>query len=234
MKTVLITGGSRGIGFDIAQKFFDEGYEVICLSRSASSEKKNWQYINCDIREKAEIESLGKMLQSSLKKVQVVVNNAGIAGKNSLDSDDSDELWYDIIATNLHGPYHVCKTLIPLMPEGGSIINITSVLAHTGVADQTAYCAAKHGLLGFTKALAKNLAHKNITVNAIAPGWVETRMAEQRMEELNLSKADLCSMVPLRRFIAGSEIAAMAYYLAGSQARGITGQSFVVDGGFLS
>ena len=234
MKTVVVTGGSRGIGLEIAKKFYNEGYEVISMSRSEGSERKNWQYIKCDLRDRIQIESIGKELQAGQRKVDVIINNAGIAGKNSLAWESDDDLWYDIIATNLHGPYHICKTFLPLIPQGGSIINITSVLAHTGVGDQTAYCAAKHGLMGFTKALAKNLAPKKITVNAIAPGWVETEMAMQRMEELNLSKSDLCDMVPLRRIIDGSEIAEMAFYLSGPKARSITGQSFVIDGGFLS
>ena len=234
MKTVVVTGGTRGIGHSIAKKFHDEGFEVYCLSRSEGSEKENWHYIRCDIKDKSQVESFAGILQSQQKTVHSLINNAGIAGRNSLDTDSDDKLWYDIIATNLHGPYHVCKALIPHMPKGGSIINITSVLAHTGVPDQTAYCAAKHGLLGFTKSLAKNLASKGLTVNAIAPGWVETQMAKKRMDELELSEEELCAMVPLKRFIDSTEIAEMAYYLAGPNARGITGQSFVIDGGFLS
>ncbi|NRA46769.1 MAG: SDR family oxidoreductase [Oligoflexales bacterium] len=234
MKTIVVTGGSRGIGLAIAQKFWDESYEVFCLSRFEHPSKENWKYVKCDIRDKKQVEEFAKHLHSKQKKVDTIINNAGIAGSNSLDVDSGDELWYDIIATNLHGPYHVCKALLPLLAHGGSIINITSVLAHTGVPDQTAYCAAKHGLMGFTKALAKNLAEKKITVNAIAPGWVETEMSQKRMDELQLSKSDLCEMVPLKRFINGEEIAQMAYYLAGPNSRGITGQSFVIDGGFLS
>lgn len=232
-KTVVVTGGSRGIGFDVAKKFWNEGYDVITCSRSEKMENAGWKHFICDLRDKVQVKDFGKMLSSTAKNIQVLVNNAGIAGKNSLDTDD-DSLWYDIIATNLHGPYLLCKAIIPLMSSGGSIINITSVLAHTGVADQTAYCAAKHGLTGFTKALAKNLAPKNITVNAIAPGWVETQMARQRMDELQLSRAELCEMVPLKRIIAGDEIAEMAHYLSGKGARNITGQSFVIDGGYLS
>lgn len=169
-----------------------------------------------------------------LGKIDVVINNAGLAGENSLNPEDDDSFWNAIINVNLHGTYYVSKYALPHLKEGGRIINVASVLAHKGVPDQTAYCAAKHGVLGFTRALAHAVSHRRITVNVICPGWTRTDMAFGRMKELGMTEDSLRTSVPMGRFIETKEIAQMAEYLASEAASGITGQSFIIDGGVLA
>ena len=126
------------------------------------------------------------------------MNCAGIAGANRLDGDD--RLWHAIIGSNLHGTYHCCKAVLPQLPDGtGRIVNIASVLGLRGVPDQTAYCAAKHGVIGFTRALALALAPRGITVNALCPGWVDTDMAAQRYAELGITAEQAAAGVPTGR-----------------------------------
>ena len=129
----------------------------------------------CDVTDAASVRGLF----AGLAHVDALVNCAGLAGANSLEGDDA--LWHAIVAANLHGTYYCCKAALPLLPDGsGRIVNIASVLGLRGVPDQTAYCAAKHGVVGFTRALALAVAPRGITVNAICPGWVDTDMARQR------------------------------------------------------
>lgn len=170
----------------------------------------------------------------ALGRIDVVINNAGLAGTNSLDASDDDAFWNQIIDVNLNGTYYISKYALPQMNDGGRIINVASVLALKGVPDQTAYCAAKHGVLGFTRSLAHALAPRRITVNVICPGWTRTDMAHGRMAELGMTEASLKGSVPLGRFIEPVEIAQMAAYLASDAASGVTGQSFTIDGGVLA
>jgi NAD(P)-dependent dehydrogenase (short-subunit alcohol dehydrogenase family) len=170
-----------------------------------------------------------------LGRLDALICNAGLAGSNSLDPDASDELWHRILDVNLHGTYHFCKHAAPHLPDRtGRIINVASVLALKGVPDQTAYCAAKHGVLGFTRALALALAPRGITVNAICPGWTRTEMARERMRELGLTEEALKAGVPLGRMIEPAEVAELALYLASPRAGGITGQALTLDGGALA
>ena len=134
------------------------------------------------------------------------MNSAGLAGANTLDGDDA--LWHAIISANLHGTYYCCKAALPLLPDGsGRIVNIASVLGLRGVPDQTAYCAAKHGVVGFTRALALALAPRGITVNAICPGWVDTDMARQRFAELGITAEAAAAGVPTGHIATPAEVA---------------------------
>jgi NAD(P)-dependent dehydrogenase (short-subunit alcohol dehydrogenase family) len=170
---------------------------------------------------------------SSLARVDALVNCAGIAGVNRLDGDDA--LWHAIIGSNLHGTYHCCKAALPLLPDGtGRIVNVASVLGLRGVPDQTAYCAAKHGVVGFTRALALAVARRGITVNALCPGWVDTEMAVQRYEELGITPEQAASGVPTGRVASPAEVADAAFWLLRPEARGITGHALPVDGGSLA
>ena len=169
-------------------------------------------------------------LFAGLQRVDVLVNNAGLAGANALEGDDA--LWHAIIASNLHGTYHCCKAALPLLPDGtGRIVNIASVLGLRGVPDQTAYCAAKHGVVGFTRALALALAPRGITVNALCPGWVDTAMARQRFAELGITAEQAGQGVPTGRIATPEEVADAVAWLIRPEAGSITGHALPIDGG---
>jgi len=234
-KTVLITGGSRGIGRAVVETFKKQGWGVATCSQKMDRLKEipaDFKF-ECDV---AKVEDVKEGITQTLKhlgRIDILINNSGLAGSNPLDSSTSDDFWHRIMDVNLHGTYYMCKYTAPHLPDNtGRIINIASILALKGVPDQTAYCAAKHGVLGFTRAFAHYLAPRKITVNAICPGWVRTEMAEGRMQEIGITEASLKTSVPLGRIIEPIEIADYAYFLATSQASAmITGQALSIDGG---
>ena len=237
-KVALITGGSRGIGHALVHEFKKQGWVVATcgtqLQRLQNSEADFT--FECDV---SNVESVKKGIAevvSRFKKIDVLVNNAGLAGNNSLEPEDSDDFWHRVINVNLNGTYYLSKYSLNHLPnQTGRIINIASVLALKGVPDATAYCAAKHAVLGFTRALSHHLAPRGITVNAICPGWVRTEMAQDRMKEIGISEKDLESSVPLGRFIEPHEIAEFVYGIATSpSAAMITGQALTLDGGTLA
>lgn len=241
-RVVLITGGSRGIGAAMVTHFQKKGWKVAtCATSQKKLEESSADFKQvCDVSKAPQVAAFVKATFDHFSRLDAVVNNAGLAGGNSLSleapPEESDELWRRIMAVNLDGTYFVCKHALPYLPDGqGRIINIASVLAHKGVPDQTAYCAAKHGVLGFTRALSHLVAARKITANVICPGWTRTDMAEGRMAELHITEKDFAHSVPLGRFIEPDEVAGLAYFLAASEsAGGITGQSFTIDGGVLA
>jgi 3-hydroxybutyrate dehydrogenase len=188
----------------------------------------------CNVADRDQVKAGVAAVVESLGKIDVLVNNAGLGGTNSLSVEDDDTCWHDIINVNLNGSYYFSKYALAAMNDGGRIINIASVLALKGVPDTTAYCAAKHAVLGLTRSMAHAVAPRRITVNVICPGWTRTDMAHGRLSELGMTEASLKSSVPLGRFIEPIEIAQMAAYLASDSASGVTGQSFVIDGGVLA
>jgi NAD(P)-dependent dehydrogenase (short-subunit alcohol dehydrogenase family) len=235
-KAAIITGGSRGIGLAMVRAFKAQGYWVASCARRVSEELASLADVSlpCDLSQAGAAANFIAAVVKQAPKIRVVINNAGIAGENSL-ADTDDTRWNDILSTNLQAPYLISKACLPYLEEGqGRIINITSVLAHKGVPGCTAYCTAKHGLLGFTRALALDLAPRRITVNAISPGWVRTAMAASRARELHTRLEDLPQGIPLGQLIEPEEIAELAVYLASSAACSITGQDFTIDGGFLA
>lgn len=232
---IFITGGSRGIGKALVEKFLSKGWLVAtCATTLKSLENSPADFcFACNVADVNNVRDSINAIINKYGRLDAVINNAGIAGENSLDVQVNDDFWHDIINTNLHGTYYVCKYALPHLPDNkGRIVNIASVLGLKGVPDQTAYCSAKHGVLGFTKALAHYIAPRKITINAICPGWVRTDMMRGRMNELQLSESDLTSRVPLGKIIEPSEIADVAFYLIDSEAAAnITGQAIPVDGG---
>ncbi|HET9482190.1 MAG TPA: SDR family oxidoreductase, partial [Candidatus Polarisedimenticolia bacterium] len=171
----------------------------------------------------------------------VLVNNAGASGQNPIDASgpEADQKWLDLIATNLTGLYYMTRACLPHIPDGGRVINIASVLGKFGVPGYTAYCASKHGVIGFTRALAGELAPRGITVNAICPGWVDTAMAETGVREsatrLGVTTVEFKQAanqrVPLGRFLRPDEVAPLALYLASPAAAAMTGQAVNIEGG---
>ena len=177
-------------------------------------------------------------LRADVAHLDVVVNNAGIGGGEPVAGSDI-ERWRRTIDTNLTGTYLVTRAVLPLMGGGGRIINLSSVLGRFGVPGYTAYCASKHAVIGFTRALALELAPKQITVNAICPGWVDTEMAEQGMRQgaaatgqtFEQFRASALGAVPIKRIIQPEEVADLVAFLASPAAAAITGQTYNICGG---
>jgi NAD(P)-dependent dehydrogenase (short-subunit alcohol dehydrogenase family) len=240
-RVILITGGSRGIGRAMVEIFRKNRWLVATCStslRTLETIDADLKF-KCDVSRLQEVQSGIQNVLSKFGKIDALINNAGIAGTNPLDPNDpndNDEMWQRILDVNLNGTYFASKYVAPHLPDRtGRIVNIASVLALKGVHDSTAYCAAKHGVLGFTRAFAQYLAPRGITVNAICPGWTRTDMAHERMKEIGLTEEQMKKSVPLGRFVEPSEVADLGYFLVTSQASSMmTGQALTLDGGTLS
>jgi len=251
-KVALVTGASRGIGRAIAEAYLEEGAKVaLCARSSADLETiaESWNRkdrraiaLRCDVNSREEVARALDEVERSWGKLHILVNNAGISGWTPMDSAGAatDELWDRILETNLKGSYLVTRHALPLMSSGGGrIVNMSSVLGRFGVPGYAAYCTAKHGIIGFTRALALELAPRGITVNALCPGWVETDMADQGIREtaavLGISPEEFREQaiagVPLKRFIDPPEIAKLVLYLTSEDASAVTGQAYNICGG---
>lgn len=233
----LVTGASRGIGRAIAQHFVSLGYEVIGLARriEATGAEPGISMRQCDISQPEEVTALFDELKKQRRLLRVLVNNAAIAGGAPFGSDEEAAEWAPMLATNLTGTWACCRAAAPLLPDkAGRIINIASVLGLRGVGDQLAYCASKHGVIGLTRALARALGPRGITVNAICPGWVDTEMARGRLQDLGISDAQASALTPTGRFTTEKEVAALVAFLAGDDAGNVTGQALTIDGGALA
>jgi NAD(P)-dependent dehydrogenase (short-subunit alcohol dehydrogenase family) len=227
MKRAVVTGGTRGIGRGVADRLAAEGWDVLVLARHP--EPSPHRFMACDVADAASVGAVFAQLDC----IDALVNCAGTAGANRLDGDDA--LWHAIIGSNLHGTYHCCKAALPLLRDGtGRIVNIASVLGLRGVPDQTAYCAAKHGVVGFTRALALAVAPRGITVNALCPGWVDTGMAAQRYAELGITAQQAAAGVPTGRIASPEEVADATIWLLRPESQGITGHALPIDGGGLA
>lgn len=236
MRSVLVTGGSRGIGRAVVERFKAAGWRVATCARSLeglADSPADFRFA-CDVADPEAVRHGVGAVVRELGAIDALVNSAGLAGSNPLDAESGDELWHRVIDVNLHGTYYVTKHVFPHIPDGGRIINIGSVLSSKGAADQTAYSAAKHAVLGFTRAFALHAAARRVTVNIVCPGWVRTDMARGRWEELGLDEHEAASSVPLGRIIEPAEVASLVHFLASDEAGAITGQAFTVDGGALA
>ncbi len=240
-KVALITGGTRGIGKAVARLFAAEGATVIITGRAASSsaateisegiEGAKVSYKSCDISDKSTIETLVAAVIAENGKLDVLVNNAGITQDN-LFIRMKEEEWNSVIDTNLNSLYYICQPVIKAMSKqrSGSIINMSSVVGLHGNPAQTNYCATKAGMIGFSKALAKEYGRRGIRVNCIAPGFISTEMTDQLNEETqNKYKEN----IPLGDFGSVEGIAKAALFLASEDSDYITGQVIQVDGGLF-
>ncbi len=246
----MVTGGGTGIGKAVSQVLAKNGARVALASRNPShleataEELKALDHsvlpIQLDVRRKKEVQNGVARILENWGSIDILVNNAGISGLNRIDDED-DSRWYDILETNLTGMYLITKEVLKAMRDdsSGRVINISSVLGKFGVPGYTAYCASKHGVVGFTRALALEVVKRSITVNAICPGWVDTEMARSGIREsaayqgitVEEFKRQAIEAVPIKRFNEAEEVAHLVLYLASDKGRGITGQAINICGG---
>lgn len=235
----LVTGASRGIGFAIAERLIREGYRVVGTATSESGVAALQERLQAhgtqhgalllDIANSEQTDAALSDLQTRFGTPLIVVNNAGITRDNLfLRLNESD--WDAVINTNLNGVFRVCKALVKpmLKQKAGSIINISSIIGTTGNGGQANYAAAKAGLEGFSRSLAQEIASRNITVNCIAPGFIQTDMTDVLPET---QKDAILATIPGKRFGSVEDIAGAVAFLASSDARYITGQTIHVNGG---
>jgi len=242
-KTAIVTGASRGIGRAIAVGMAREGAAVVinftANERAAQEtlvkvEAAGGQglVVRADVADAADCEKLIRAALDKFGKVDILVNNAGITRDNIVARMKQEE-WQSVLDTNLSGAFNCAKAVMrPLLNQksGGRIINLSSVIGQAGGAGQANYAAAKAGLIGLTKSLAKELASRQITVNAVAPGYIETEMTSVLLEEV---KSGILKQIPLARFGLAEDVADVVVFLASERAAYITGQVIAVDGGLV-
>ena len=250
----VITGASGGIGRSISRKLLDSGYDLILIGRDlekldrfvgeslSGASTRRIETHRCDVSQSAQVTALMEDLHRRGLTLSVLVNAAGISG-GGITAAIGDALWQSVIATNLNGTFFVTREVLRLglMGAGGRIINIASTGGKQGVIHGSPYCASKHGVVGFTKALGLELARSGagITVNAVCPGFVETEMAERvRHHYAQLWGTDeaetrrrIEDRVPIGRYIEPEEVSAMVAYVASPLAGGVTAQALNICGG---
>jgi 3-hydroxybutyrate dehydrogenase len=248
-----VTGAGRGIGRATARRFARAGYALGLTGRShphlleaideITDAGGTARAVVCDVTNRKSIERAVEKIQRELGEIDVLVNNAGIADSAPFVSI-TDESWDRILAVNLTGTYLCMRVIVPGMFERrrGRVINIASIAGLTGFAYTAAYCAAKHGVVGLTRAVAIEAASKGVTVNAVCPGWVNTDMTRASIARIvtttgrteEQARAVLERMSPQGRLIEPDEVAAVVVFLASPDAHGINGQTLSVDGGELT
>lgn len=240
-KIVLVTGSGRGIGRSIAESFAEHGAVVILSDYNAESlsnveqafTAKNYPHLTvpCDVTREEQVTELFDKIIASYGKIDIVINNAGITRDTLLVRMKTDQ-WDSVINTNLKGVFLVTKAAAKFLMKqrSGKIINISSVVGIIGNAGQSNYSASKAGVIGFSKSVARELAGRNITVNVIAPGYIETEMTHVLSDA---AKEAFLSTIPLKRAGSQTDVANAALFLASSMADYITGQVIKVDGGMV-
>ncbi len=237
-KTALVTGGSRGIGKDIATALAGAGAKVALCGRDGARAQAAAAAVGggargyaCDIAQAGDCERLVAAVETDVGPIDVLVNNAGVT-KDNLLFRIGEQDWDQVLDTNLKAAFLLTKLAARGMIKRrwGRVINISSVVGLIGNKGQANYAASKAGLLGFTKAVAKELASRNVLVNAVAPGYIATELTEGLAEDV---KQTLQAAIPLGRLGQGADVAAAVLFLASDLASYITGQVLVVDGGMV-
>jgi 3-oxoacyl-[acyl-carrier protein] reductase len=238
-KTALVTGASRGIGRAIALAIARQGATVIAAARTIEAANGTADEIRqgggqaqaaaLDISDDASVADTVAGLLKEHATIPLLVNNAGITRDNLLMRMKKED-WDEVIGTNLTGIYRICRSLVPSMVKAryGRIVNVTSVVARSGNAGQANYASAKAGTEGFTRSLAKELASRNITVNCVAPGFIDTDMTKSLSDA---QRTGLLDQVPMRRLGTPDDVASGVAYLLSDQASYVTGITLCVNGG---
>jgi 3-oxoacyl-[acyl-carrier protein] reductase len=241
-QVAVVTGAGRGIGHAIAVRLASEGARVVSVSRTEANAQKTADEINTvradaakaysvDVADHAAVQTIGAQILEDFGRVDILVNNAGVT-RDGLSMRMPVEDWDTVLNTNLKGAFNFVQALMrPMIKQrSGRIINISSVIGLIGNAGQANYAASKAGLIGLTKSLARELASRGITVNAIAPGLIETDMTGVLSDEIRQS---ILQKIPLGKLGQPDDIAAAVAYLASAEASYITGQVLAVDGGMV-
>ena len=232
-KKILITGASRGIGKDIALKSKENGYIVLGTSTSEEGaqglEKEGILGLVLNLNDSKSIEGFNDALIKDHSDIEILINNAGIT-RDNIVLRMSDEEWMDVLNVHLNGTFKISKTALKFMlkKRWGRIINITSTSASTGNRGQANYAAAKSGVEAFSRSLAKEVGSRGITVNSVAPGYIETDMTEQINNKM---KEEIPKQIPLSRFGRAEEVAQLIEFLITDEASYITGQTIHINGG---
>jgi len=240
-QVAVVTGAGRGIGRAIALKFAGEGADIVCVSRTAENSgkvadevrglgRKAWAHA-VDVSDSKAVAAAGETIVRDAGRVDILVNNAGVT-RDGLLMRMSEEDWDTVLDTNLKGAFLFTKAFARtfVKQRSGRVINVASIIGLIGNAGQCNYAASKAALIGFTKSIARELASRGITVNALAPGFIETDMTAAVNEPL---RRELLERIPLNSFGQAEDIANAALFLASDAARYITGQVLTVDGGMV-
>ena len=251
-KQAVVTGAGRGIGRSIALALAEAGADVAVTARSVAeleqlaseieSLGRRSIFVPCDVTDSQQVQQMASTFLAGLGGIDILVNNAGNAGSHKI-LDHPDELWHRMLSINLTSVYYVSKAFVPQLMEqrSGRIITIASIASRVGDRYIAAYTAAKHGVLGLTRALAVEMLPYNVTVNAICPGYVDTPMTDASVQNIvsrtgmtnEEARAYLAKTSPQKRLIEPEEIAALTVFLAQDISKGITGQAVNLDGGGL-
>ncbi|MCA9399022.1 MAG: 3-oxoacyl-[acyl-carrier-protein] reductase [Candidatus Omnitrophica bacterium] len=236
---VVVTGSTRGIGKEIAKAFADEGANVVILGRNGEladqvrdeirQKNQNAESFACDVTNLENVTEIVNKILDKYRGVDILINNAGIT-KDNLLLRMSESDWDDVMNVNLRGVFNCTKafTKVMLRAKKGKIINVSSVIGIMGNVGQANYAASKAGIIGFTKSIAREIASRGITVNAVAPGYITTDMTAQLKEEM---RDEILKKIPLNRLGDPGDVANVCLFLASDEANYITGQTIVVDGG---
>ncbi|NIM19502.1 MAG: 3-oxoacyl-[acyl-carrier-protein] reductase [Candidatus Latescibacteria bacterium] len=240
-RTAVVTGAARGIGRDIAIKLAERGANVALIDLEIAGAEETAKECEthgiqakaykCDVSSFEDVDGVGKQVLSEFDAVDFLINNAGVV-RDRLLLRMTPEDWNFVISVNLTGTFNCCKVLSPhmLKRRQGRIVNVASVIGIMGNAGQANYAASKAGIIGLTKTLAKEFASRGVTVNAVAPGFIDTAMTESLSADIRES---MMKMIPLGRFGKGEDVANVALFLLSDMASYITGQVLNCDGGMI-
>lgn len=251
-KTIIVTGGTGAIGLSIARKFFETGCRVVILdlfqekidALTAEINNGNFTGFACDVTNENEIQMIFEKVFERHKSIDVLINNAGLQHVAYVEEFPTEKFRM-MLEVMLTAPFMAIKQALPYMKEKGfgRIINMASVNGLIGFAGKSAYNSAKHGLIGLTKVVALETAPYNITVNAICPGYVDTPLVRNQLQDIaqtrnlpleKVLEEVIFPLVPQKRLLDPAEIANYVYFLSDDLARGITGQALVIDGGYTA